>query len=178
MHAPQEGTALEIASGTGQHAAAFARAFPKMTWQPTDVDEARLLSIETYRKEACLPNLSPAIKLDATRTGWHRQHADQSLVIVINLLHLVSVPQARTVVTEAVAALATGGSFILYGPFMRRGALTSPGDARFHAELTDANPDIGYKNSIDVEGWMRQAGARTITTVEMPANNLAFVIKG
>ena len=33
---PDQGSALEIASGTGQHVAWFAAHLPHWTWQPTD----------------------------------------------------------------------------------------------------------------------------------------------
>ena len=39
---PSHGLVLEIASGTGEHAAFFAGELPLLTWQPTDPDERAL----------------------------------------------------------------------------------------------------------------------------------------
>src|SRR5690606_34658585 len=55
---PATGTVLEIASGSGEHAVAFARAFPALTWQPSDTSPAALASISAWRAEAGLPNLA------------------------------------------------------------------------------------------------------------------------
>ncbi len=175
-HAPAQGKALELASGTGQHVVAFAQACPGLIWQPSDVSDYRCASINAYRSEAALPNLEPATTLDATCPGWGAERAGMSLIILVNLLHLIPSQPAVTVVSEAVHALEPEGRFILYGPFMRGGTFISDGDARFHAQLSKADPEIGYKNDTDVEDSLRQAGAARIKRVEMPANNLAFVV--
>lgn len=174
-HAPARGEALEIASGTGQHVIAFAQTMPDLVWQPSDVDAARIASINAYAAEAGLENVKPARLLNATKQGWRAVYGKRDLVVLINLLHLIPAPDAQTLVTEAVSALNTGGRFILYGPFMRSGELTSAGDARFHRQLTDANPAIGYKDDATVEDWLWQAGAASVERAEMPANNLAFI---
>lgn len=177
-HAPQSGNALEIASGTGQHVIAFARALPALIWQPTEVSDERIASINAYRADVPDAQIKPALHLDATVAGWHANVGPQDCIVLINLLHLISTPAARTLITEAIAALAPNGKFILYGPFMRSGTLTSEGDARFHAQLSGADPAIGYKNDDDIDAWMRKAGATDVQRIEMPANNIAFIATG
>ncbi len=176
-HAPRDGTALELASGTGQHVVAFARALPALTWQPSELDAARIASINAYAVEAGLDNIRPARRIDATSDKWHVAYGGHDLVVLINLLHLIPEDAAFRVVTEAVAALNTGGRFVLYGPFMRGGRFISEGDARFHGQLSAADPAIGYKDDSLVEDWLRGAGARSVERAEMPANNLAFIAR-
>ncbi|SHF01357.1 Protein of unknown function [Ruegeria intermedia] len=171
--APAGGKALELASGTGQHVAAFAERLPALRWQPTEIDAARRASIDDYARD--LPNVAPAIALDATERGWADRHGGQDLIVLINLLHLISQPEAEAIITEAARALAPGGRFVLYGPFMRAGELTSEGDARFHATLTAQDPEIGYKDDFDMIDLMQDAGLELARVVEMPANNLALV---
>lgn len=172
-HAPARGQALEIASGTGQHMAAFARARPHLAWQPTEIDPARRASIDAWCESA--GNVAPAIALDATTPGWGVRHGGQALVVLVNLLHLVSAAEARIVIAEAAQALAPGGRFILYGPFLRDGVATSEGDRRFDASLRACDPEIGYKDAAQIRDWLDQAGLAAVTIAEMPANNLTFI---
>lgn len=174
-YAPQSGKALEIASGTGEHCAALARALPHIHWQPTEPEEVRRASIDGHGND--LANMASAIPLDATAVGWSKQHSGQKLILLVNLLHLIPAPAAQTIITEAAQALNTGGHFIFYGPFLRDGQPTSEGDARFHASLRAQDPTIGYKNVEDVERWIDESGLSLISRVDMPANNLAFIAK-
>lgn len=173
--APRSGRALEIASGTGQHVVHFAAALPGLIWQPSEIDPARRASIDAHAGDAALPNLRAAIALDATADGWGARHGDQDLIVLINLLHLISTPEARTLIKEAALALASTGRFAIYGPFLRDGVATSEGDARFHASLCAQDPEIGYKDLAEVMDWLQAAGLDPITPQEMPANNLMLV---
>ena len=46
---PERGLVLEIASGTGEHAAFFAERFPSLDWQPSDIHPDALTSIAAWR---------------------------------------------------------------------------------------------------------------------------------
>jgi predicted O-methyltransferase YrrM len=174
--APPQGRALEIASGTGQHAVALATALPHLDWFPTEVAPERLSSIDAYARAARLPNLHAAQHLDATAQGWAGGCTPYDLIHLGNLLHLISQDAALTLLTEASKALTPKGTFIIYGPFMREGILTSEGDAQFDAELRAADPAIGYKDDAWVNEVMTSSGLHP-SVRNMPANNLAFIAR-
>lgn len=176
IHAPASGTALEIASGTGQHVTHFARALPGLTWQPTEISDERRASIAAWSTDAPAGALLPPLHLDATTPGWSATHKAFALILLINLLHLIPTDAARTLIAEAAQALAPGGRFIVYGPFLRDGNATSDGDARFDAAIRADHPDAGYKNDTDMVRWARESGLEVIARTEMPANNLALVM--
>lgn len=171
--APSQGQALEIASGTGQHIAAFAALLPGLQWQPTEIDSERRASIDAYTRD--LPNVACARELNATTAGWHVRFPEQSMILLINLIHLISWQETRTIIAEAAKALGPSGRFVLYGPFKRSGRLTSEGDKRFHEALSQQDPDIGYKDDTDMIALFQDVGLTVLDTVDMPANNLAFI---
>lgn len=173
----QEGSALELASGTGQHVVALAAALPHLHWLPSDVDPERRDSINAYAQQAGLANIAAAANLDATTAGWGDTHKGQNFILLVNLLHLVSTPEARTLIAEAAIALAKNGSLMIYGPFMRDQDLISEGDATFHASLQAQDPEIGYKSDFDIVEWGQNAGLDFVDMIEMPANNLAIVMR-
>lgn len=173
---PPRGRVLEIAAGTGQHAAAFAAAFPGLVWQATDADPGNLASIRAWASWANLPNLPEAAVLDAAAPGWSARWARQDAILIVNLLHLIPDTAAAPVLDEAARALAPGGVLLIYGPFLRDGQTTSEGDAAFHASLQAQDPRIGYKDLAQVTDRLADAGLVT-RVEEMPANNLMLIAR-
>ncbi|MEC8575302.1 MAG: DUF938 domain-containing protein, partial [Pseudomonadota bacterium] len=90
--------ALEIASGTGQHITGFAARCPHILWQPSEVDPLRRASIDAHVSDQASPNIAPALHLDATETDWPAGLGRYDLITLCNLLHLISAPEARTLI--------------------------------------------------------------------------------
>jgi SAM-dependent methyltransferase len=158
---------LELASGTGQHAAEFAPVLAA-DWQPSDVEPANFPSIIAWAGAVA----RPPIRLDACAPGWGE--GDRDVVLAVNLLHLVPESGAMVLLAEAARALTPRGRFCLYGPFLRDGRATSEGDAAFDASLRAQDARLGYKDL----GWvMARLGAAGmgVQVVPMPANNLMLI---
>ena len=176
-YAPESGNALELASGTGQHIVELAAAVPDLVWQPSDIDEARLNSIASRSLVKPLPNLLSPIRLDVTNKGWSAFCPNQDFILLVNLLHLVSEAEVKAIICGISQSLAEDGRCVIYGPFMRDGVLSSSGDKAFHQSLIEADPNIGYKDDAWMLDLFRQQSLKIIKILEMPANNLAFVLK-
>ena len=173
----KSGNALEIASGTGQHVVKLASALPHLNWQPSDVDETRIKSIRCWSDNQHLTNLKPPCLLDATTEGWATEHHGQDFILLVNLLHLISTKETKILVKEMSKALASNGLSIIYGPFMRSGKLISKNDMEFHHSLINTDPDLGYKNDVDMLNLFGEEGLVHLSTEKMPANNLAFILQ-
>ena len=173
--APEIGQALEIASGTGQHIVKLAVVKPNLNWQPSDIYQLRIASIETWCKDHDFLNVKPPVILNATEIGWSSKFNCQTFILLINLFHLISDDEAQILISEISAALVPGGRSIIYGPFKRDNELTSAGDQTFHRSLVEADSQIGYKSDAWMTAKFKEAKLKLLKVVLMPANNLAFV---
>ena len=90
---------------------------------------------------------------------------------------MISWDETETLISELSIALKTKGIALVYGPFMRNGQLISEGDKNFHTSLIQTDPDIGYKNDLEMLTLFSNSGLLHLETVEMPANNAAFVLQ-
>ena len=172
---PAQGTVLEIASGTGEHAVHFAGALPGMTWQPTDPDMVALRSIAAWRETARLPNLLAPLVLDVTSAVWPVQRADA--MVCINMIHISPWRAAEALMAGAARLLAPGGVLFLYGPYKEGGAHTAPSNEAFDASLRARNPEWGVRDLDDVKALAEREGVDFVERVAMPANNLSVVFR-
>ena len=171
---PSHGLVLEVASGTGEHAAYFARLFPALDWQPSDPDPDALNSIEAWVADAELPNLREPVQLDAAGT-WPIARAEA--VLCINMVHISPWTATLGLLGGAAGVLAPGAPLVLYGPYRQRDVPTAPSNEAFDRSLKDRNPDWGLRELEEVVAAAERQGLQLDRIVEMPANNLTVVFR-
>ena len=171
---PASGLVLEIASGSGEHAAFFAAALPGVTWQPSDPDARARASIAAYRDDRAAANLLPPLDLDAA-AAWPIAHADA--VVCINMIHIAPWVACEGLVAGAARVLPAGSVLYFYGPYQEDGRHTAPGNAAFDADLRARDPRWGVRDLGEVIALARRHGLAHEETVAMPANNRSVVFR-
>ena len=172
---PASGTVLEIASGSGEHAVHFARAFPGLAFQPTDPDGAALKSIAAWAEETGLKNIRASLLLDAASPTWPVTSANA--ILCINMIHIAPWRAAEGLMRGAAKILQTGSPLYLYGPYRQASVLTAPSNEAFDASLKSRNTEWGLRNLEDVAALAAQVGFSAPDVTQMPANNLSVVFR-
>lgn len=161
-------TVLEIGSGTGQHAVAFAAKLRHLTWYTSDCIE-NLAGIKLWIDEAVLTNIRHPIVLDVTQRSWPAINIDA--VFSANTAHIMHWPEVEAMFTGVGRILPEGGLFLLYGPFNYHGRYTSDSNARFDAWLKARDMQSGIRDFNEVSDLAWRAQLFLKCDVEMPANN-------
>lgn len=174
-HLPASGLVLEVASGSGEHAVHFARASgPQIVFQPSDADAAARASIDAWTAASDLPNVRPALALDACVEPWPIAAAD--VVLCFNMIHIAPLAATVGLVRGAARVLPAGGLLYLYGPFRRAGRHTAPSNEAFDRDFLRArNPDWGVRDLEAVAALAQAAGFAPPVIEPMPANNLSVL---
>ena len=177
--ATQSGDLLEIGSGTGQHAAAFAPRAPGITWWPSDIYDSHLKSIAAWRTYSGVANLRPPQRIDLSDPDWSwtgdaDRNALLTAMLCINVLHISPWRVSKNLFAGASRFLRKHGRLFVYGPFRRDGAHTSPSNAAFDASLRAENPEWGVRDVSDLNGLAKSAGLTEAEISPMPANNLVL----
>jgi len=157
---------LEIGSGTGQHAAYFARGLPHLVWQASDVAE-HLPGIRQWVA-------SPApLELDVDKE-WPVLAPDS--VFSANTCHIMSWPQVERMF-QGIARMGSVETLCLYGPFSYGGKHTTESNARFDAMLRARDPASGVRDVEEIDGLAKRAGFSLAEDNAMPANNRLLVFQ-
>lgn len=171
---PTEGLILEVASGTGEHVVHFAKMFPALTWQPSDPDPIALASINAWRADSKVPNVRPAMLLDAS-ADWPIAQADA--VVCINMTHIS--PWAATVglLRNAARLLPQSAVLFIYGPYNQRDVPLADSNAAFDAALRQQNALWGLRFVEDIAAEAHVSGLHLDSVIDMPANNLSLIFR-
>jgi SAM-dependent methyltransferase len=172
---PAQGLILEVASGSGEHAIHFAGAFPNLTFQPSDPDPAAVASIDAWAGESGVPNLRPAIRLDATAPRWPVAEADA--ILCINMIHISPWAATEGLIRQAARLLPAGGPLYLYGPYRQSDVPLAASNAVFDDSLRRRNPKWGLRELDAVAELAKAAGFGEPQVTAMPANNLSVVFR-
>ena len=171
---PTHGVALEIASGTGQHAAFFAAGLPGWRWQPSDAEPRALVSIAAWC--AGITNVQPPLHLDVLAPQWAGAPERADAVFCANLLHISPWATCAALMQGAARHLAPRGLLLLYGPYLVDGEPVAAGNLAFDADLRIRNPGWGLRRLAHVTLQAEAAGLQLRERVPMPANNLLLVL--
>jgi len=172
---PASARVLEIAAGTGQHAAFFAAAMPHWRWQPTDATAEALPSISAWAADVDTDNVLPPLQLDVLAPAWPVAPAAFEGIYCANMLHIAPWPTCAALMQGAARHLVPQGLLITYGPYLEEGVPTSEGNLAFDASLRHENAGWGIRQREEVERVAQQAGLSLRERHAMPANNLLLV---
>ena len=172
----ERGSALEIASGTGEHVVHFAKGLPGWRFQPTEFDEASRQSIAAWIAHEGLTNVAAPVPLDARAAHWEVEAAAPfDAILSLNMIHIAPWAAAQGLFAGAARGLRPGGILFLYGPFKEAGAHSAPSNAAFDESLRGRNPDWGVRDIVDLQALAHENGLTLKERQAMPANNLSLV---
>ncbi len=160
---------LEIASGTGQHAAHFCAMRPDWSWQPSDAPAQSMPMLAA--RGTGLANCAAPLVLDVLAPAWPAALGGYDAVYCANMLHIAPWAACAGLMRLAAGHLLPGGLLIVYGPFFEASPI-APGNLAFDADLRARNPDWGLRAIADVAARASDQGLALIRRLEMPANNL------
>ena len=170
---PPTGLLLEIASGTGQHAAFLSEGLPGWQWQPSDVEPGALPSIAAWCQG--LDRVRPPIRLNVLDANWPSVPSPLDAIYCANMIHIAPWACTASLMQGAARHLAPQGLLITYGPYLLDTEPTAPSNLAFDADLRARNPGWGIRRLADVAETAAAAGLRLRERLDMPANNKLLV---
>ena len=163
---------LEIAGGTGQHGEFFAKGFPNIVWQTSDLPDA-VTDLNLRISEANLQNLPRALTLDVNNPNWNVKKYE--LLFTANSLHIMSEESVENFFSRIPDALQQSALVFIYGPFKYDGKFTTESNAEFDEWLKEKDRRSGIRDFEVISELAISAGFSFVADVQMPSNNQLLV---
>ena len=168
-------TALEVASGSGQHIVHFANRFPDVCWQPSDLSSQAVASVNSRVREAGLVNIKPCLQIKADSDGWPAGPFD--LILNINMIHIAPWSACEGLFRRGACLLSRNGALVLYGPFQTNDPPTAVSNLAFDQSLRERDPSWGVRHLEEVNDLAQSNELHIQKKILMPANNLILVFR-
>ena len=163
---------LEIASGTGQHGEFFAKSFPNLLWQTSDLPGA-VDDLNLRISEANLQNLPLALTLNVNDSNWNVKKYE--LLFTANSLHIMSEKSVENFFSRIPNVLQQSALVFIYGPFKYDGKFTTKSNAEFDEWLKEKDLRSGVRDFEDINKLAVNVGLSLAADVQMPSNNQLLV---
>ncbi|WP_417452547.1 DUF938 domain-containing protein [Kiloniella sp.] len=181
---PAKGKLLEVASGTGEHAAWIGSRLPAIKWQTSEYDTDLFPSIKAHIKASKAKNITPPVHIDVLQNNWGlspeemAQFYDKTdIVTCANMIHIAPWEVAIGLIKGASNFLVQSGLLFIYGPFFQSGTETAPSNIEFDNWLKERDSSWGIRQLDDVEHLAKDHGLFLYKAHTMPANNLFLQFK-
>ncbi len=181
---PNKGLLLEIASGTGDHAAWIGPQFSSLTWQTSEFNTELFSSICSHITHAKTDNILNPIHIDVTQQGWaldaeKSQELTKNIDVItcVNMVHITPWEATLGLLSGANNLLKENGALYLYGPFIQDHVDTAPSNIQFDASLRQRDDKWGIRRLEVVQQAAEENGFVLEKIIAMPANNLSLVFR-
>lgn len=170
---------IEIASGSGEHAAflATSEGVPPLDIMPVEPDADAHGSIEAWAADvpaASGSRIRKPINTDIRALTAEALPADMvpaNAMLCVNMIHISPYECSEKLFEAASALLEPNGLLFTYGPYREGGSMVASNED-FDASLKSRDPTWGVRDIETVEATANARGLLLIDRVEMPANNL------
>jgi cyclopropane fatty-acyl-phospholipid synthase-like methyltransferase len=159
---------LEIGSGTGQHAVAFAAAMDHLHWQTSDLDENHV-GIRAWIDGSGIENIAPPLSMDVREASVEQGAYDAAFSA--NTAHIMGIDAVGKMFSLVGDALRSGGVFCLYGPFRQGGEFNAQSNADFDANLRQRDSVMGIRDIEELDQFASAAGLQRVRIYAVPSNN-------
>lgn len=163
---------LEIGSGTGQHAVAFATELDHLHWQTSDLDENHT-GINAWIDAGELDNVMAPLSMDVRTADVEACTYDAAYSS--NTAHIMGIDAVENMYTLVGRALCDGGVFCLYGPFRCDGRFNTQSNADFDTDLRGRDSAMGIRDLETLDTFAAANGLQRQRLYAVPSNNYVAV---